>query len=131
MTNYEYYKKDIEKLARFGIEVALKKDADKIVPCTDIACDECLFHLGTCADKKLQWADEEYAEPEVDWSKVPVDTKIWVRDSKCEEWVPRYFAKYENGVFGAWNSGATSFSAEDSVTNWKYAKLAEEVENDG
>ena len=91
MTKYEYYRKDIEKYARFGIEVALKKDTNKVVPCTNICCDDCLFHIGICEDKKLQWADEEYQEPEIDWSKVPVDTKICVKDLYENDWFLRHF----------------------------------------
>lgn len=128
MTNYEHFRNDIEKLARFGIEVALKKDTSRIVPCSSICCDDCLFHLGTCADKKIQWADEEYEESEVDWFNVAVDTKIWVKADQDGELYPRYFAKYEDGKVYAWNNGVTLFSAKstDYCTCWKYAKLAEE-----
>ena len=35
----------------------------------------------------------------VDWSKVPVDTKILVSDyDDTSVWIRRYFAKYENGI---------------------------------
>lgn len=63
----------------------------------------------------------------VDWSKVPVDTKILV---SCggEEWSKRHFAKYEDGTVYAWKNGTTSFSVEskDYETEWDYAKLYEE-----
>lgn len=133
MTNYEHYRKDIEKLARFGIEVALKKDINRIVSCDSISCDDCLFYFSNCADRRLQWADEEYIDPEVDWTQIPVDTKIWVRESEELKWHPRYFAKYKNDKVYAWDDGATSFSVGggQSCTSWKYAKLAEKVENDG
>ena len=70
---------------------------------------------------------KEPEEPEVDWSKVPVDTKIYVRESFKGAWLKKYFAKYENGKIYAWNFGYTSWSVrdEDYVTSWKYAKLAE------
>lgn len=66
--------------------------------------------------------------PIEDWSKVQVDTKVWVRDGDEEQWKPRYFAKYENGKVYAWHDGATSFSAQNSKACicWKYVKLAEE-----
>ena len=51
-----------------------------------------------------------------------VDDPVWVRDSKEEEWIPRYFAKYENDTFYAWVNGATSFSVnhQNDVAPWKF-----------
>lgn len=88
--------------------------------CTNTSCDQC---------KMLQtiWLLEEYKEPEVDWSKVEVDTPILVRDTEDEQWERRYFAKYEDGYVYAWDVGRTSWSGE-SVTEWEYAKLAESEE---
>lgn len=62
----------------------------------------------------------------VDWSKVPVDTPIWVRDLDGGNWKKRYFALFEDGIVYAWESGATSWSVENKgrVVPWKYAKLA-------
>ena len=74
-------------------------------------------------------------EEVVDWSKVPVDTKILVSNcingaGEVIEWRKRYFAKYENGIVYAWNDGKTSFTAEldGSCMNWEYAKLYKEGE---
>lgn len=70
---------------------------------------------------------EEYKEPKVDWSKVPVDAKIL--DFYIENnWVQRHFAKYENGIVYVWNFGRTSWSAEDKYDYYpvKNAKLVEE-----
>ena len=74
---------------------------------------------------------EEYKEPKVDWSKVEVDTAILVTHYEDEEWHKRYFAKYENGVVYAWNSGCTSWTTHRMtacMTPWRYAKLAEDEE---
>jgi hypothetical protein len=71
---------------------------------------------------------EEYI-PKVDWSKIKVDTKVYVRDNAYCDWIPRYFAKYKNGIFYAWKQGATSWSAESEQFAWKYYKLAEESED--
>ena len=60
-----------------------------------------------------------------DWSKVPVDTPILVRDSENDEWLHRHFAKFEDDYVYAWEDGRTSWSSSDEV-DWKYAKLAEE-----
>lgn len=63
----------------------------------------------------------------VDWSKVPVDTKILV-SCDGEEWSRRHFAKYEDGTVYAWKNGKTSFSveSEDYKTECDYAKLYED-----
>ena len=71
-------------------------------------------------------------EEVVDWSKVPVDTKIlvsgFINDAgEVIEWKKRHFAKYENGIVYAWNDGKTSFTAEHNM-NWEFAKLYEEGE---
>ena len=67
------------------------------------------------------------SEAETDWSKVAVDTPIYVREDETDEWSPRYFTKYENGMVFAWDDGMTSFSAEhdERYTGWACAKLAE------
>ena len=63
----------------------------------------------------------------VDWSKVPVDTPILVRDLKAQDWGKRYFAFFKDGKVYAWTGGATSWSADndEDVMSWDYAKLAE------
>lgn len=63
----------------------------------------------------------------VDWSKVEVDTPIFVRMSNEEVWKCRYFAMYEDGEVYAWQLGRTSWSnvIKNSPIAWKYAKLAE------
>ena len=64
----------------------------------------------------------------VDWAKVPVDTKILVSDDG-EDWIRRYFAKYENGRVYAFMEGTTSFTVyNEGVCDWDYAKLYEEQE---
>lgn len=71
---------------------------------------------------KLIWERKE-----IDWSKIPIDTKIWVKDFENNNWIPRYFAKYENGKVFAYDYGRTSWSCGDeSPLGWDYAKLPEE-----
>ena len=71
----------------------------------------------------------EYKEESVDWSKVVVDTPILVRHSELNDWIPRYFAKYENGVVYAWDGGTTSLTAENEMVKWQHAKLLKEERN--
>lgn len=62
----------------------------------------------------------------VDWSKVEVDTPIFVRNRIGDMWKCRYFAKYEDGKVYTWCCGRTSWSnliAYEPV-NWNYAELA-------
>lgn len=131
MTNYEYYKEQIERFARMGQKVAVKKDTNEIVSCVDIVsgcCDDCLFgDYGNCAQKAIAWADAEYIEPNVNWYKVAVDTPIMVSSNNID-WYCRHFAKYENGLFYVWDDGRTSYTT-DTKSMWKYAKLAE-VDNE-
>ena len=74
-------------------------------------------------DEILQMEFEEI----VDWSKVPVDTKILVSDNG-DTWYKRHFAKYENGSVHVFPDGRSSFTTEESdiIYPWKYAKLYEE-----
>jgi hypothetical protein len=67
-------------------------------------------------------------EEVVDWSKVPVDTPIWVRDNEELDWFPRHFARYEDGKVFAWDEGKTSFTVTSKYESfpWKYAKLYQE-----
>lgn len=62
----------------------------------------------------------------VDWSKVVVDTPIFVRNKIEDVWKCRYFAKYEDGKVYAWYGGRTSWSniISDEPVNWIYAELA-------
>ena len=123
MKNYEKYADEIRgyKGTRFCKDF-VKPNILKSDDCINVGCARC---------KMLQmlWLMEEHEEPkepEVDWSKVEVDTPILVRDRE-DAWVRRYFAEYIDGVVYAWNGGCTSWS-EKYTTGWKYAKLAETEE---
>ena len=69
---------------------------------------------------------EEFEEV-IDWSKIPVDTKVLVSKDN-EIWHRRYFAKFENGKVYFFSCGASSFSADDinNVLSWEYVKLYQE-----
>ena len=128
MTNKEKYAKEILDIACKGDKIAVRNG--KITSCDDILCKDCDFGYSDCNGKILKWANSEYVEPHVDWSKVAVDTPIFVRDSEANEWRKRYFAKYEDNTVYAWNGGTTSWSTYRSsdIANWKMAKLAESEE---
>ena len=118
MKNYEKYadelrKYEVEELCNKFIKPnILKKDN-----CSGINCTACSMRM-------MLWLLEDCEESEVDWNKVEVNTPILVRDCDDDRWIKRYFAKYENEIIYAWNSGATSWSTSH-ITGWKCAKLAE------
>ena len=131
MTNREKYAEQILDIACSGDRIAVDKETGKIVPCASLRCKKCLFDGApqNCMHAARQWC---YSEP-TDWSKVPVDTPILVKDDESDGWLRRYFAKYENNCVYAWDSGADSWSAENrdqNTVDWKYAKLAEESETE-
>ena len=121
MKNYEKYADELKEYKGqnfckdFVQPNILKSDS-----CDGLAC-------GACYMLQTIWLLEDYKEPEVDWSKVEVDTPILVRDYEGQKWARRYFAKYENETVYAWDGGRTSWSG-DGVTEWEYAKLAESEE---
>ena len=97
--------------------------------CACISCSWCSIMLNL-------WLDEEYIEPpkpEVDWSKVPVDTLVRVRDREEQEWILRYFKGINEDSlrhrYEAWKSGATSKTANGEYLCWYYCELVEDEDN--
>lgn len=81
----------------------------------------------TCFTEENQRIDIAEYLGIVDWSKVPVDTPILVKQYEQDEWEKRHFAYFKDERVYAWLCGATSWSAdyEGDTTNWNLAKLAE------
>lgn len=126
MKNYEKYADEIKRYSdsqvlcdEIKIPFILKPIGKSCA--RDIDCD-------TCQTLTTLWLLEDYKESEVDWSKVEVDTPIFVRDSEDENWHKRHFAKYKDGVIYTWDNGQTSWTKTYIMTAWKYAKLAESEE---
>lgn len=129
MTNKEKYAEQILDIACSGYCIALDKKTMKPISCNDnIPCEDCYFGVdvsSNCRNACKEWCESEYVEPQIDWSKVPVDTPILVRDGKDDEWMHRHFAKFEDDYVYAWDDGQTSWSSLDTV-EWAYAKLPED-----
>ena len=121
MKNYEKYK---DKVNNCDGEYFCHDFVKPII----LKVDECDGRCPRCRLIQAIWLMEEYEEPEVDWSKVAVDTPILVRNYESQEWEARHFAKYEDGVIYSWDGGSTSWTSKGNVTEWKYAKLAESEE---
>lgn len=120
MKNYEKYADEIREYNGSNF------CSDFVVPYV-LKSDDCFNNCSRCGMQQMIWLLEDYEEPEVDWSKVEVDTPILVKEYEESKWTKRYFAKYEDGVVYAWNNGVTSWTANDGecVTAWSFAKLAE------
>lgn len=123
MTNREKYKDEIinyiddrGKFCKEFIEPNIIKPLG--LECDGISCVRCQL-LQTI------WLDEE--EPEVDWSKVEVDTPLLVGLFDMEK--VRYFAYYKDDVVYCWDDGKTSLNCK-FVAPWEKARLltAEEID---
>lgn len=131
MTNLEFYKEQLDEIASSGANGFAIKNG-KPCSCKTTNCDECDRQgnkKSACTSETsfYQWLTSEYKEPEVDWSKVEVDTPIFVGHSDSDLKIRRYFAYYKSGMVFAYSMGATSWSTSD-VTPWECAKLAKEDE---
>ena len=117
MKNYEKYAEEIRNCEgdKFCIDFIIPNILKK---------SDCSGACIQCRLLQTMWLFEEYEEPEVDWSKVEVDTPILVTDYENEHWYKRHFAKYENDMVFAWTDKGTSWTT-DTSTSWTYAKLAE------
>lgn len=128
MLNKEKYAKEILNIACEGHSIAMIDG--KLRQCSGASCNKCDFNSNiNCRKNVNEWANSEYikpVEPPVDWSKVPVDTPIYVRCRSSDEWEKKHFAKFENNYVYAWSDGKTSWSTTNGSTMvWEHAKLAE------
>lgn len=131
MANWEFYENKItEIMKKEGVPCAVPKKAGEPFACGTLKanCKECIFSEKICKPYKMartDWFAEKHQE--VDWTKVKVDTPIYVSNTRDRNWRPRYFAKFENGKVYAFLHGTTSWSVEDIdySYSWRYAKLAE------
>ena len=127
MKNKEKYAEEIMEIALSGYSVAVINGKPARCGATNTDCKLCIGNKpGYCnREKVIEWAESEYVEPSVDWSNVPVDTKILVSEDS-ELWYRRYFSEFKNGKVYAFFNGSTSWNSADGDTAWKYAKLADE-----
>ena len=128
MLNKEKYAKEIIDISCDGYGVA--KQNGHLQPCRYTACSKCDFNTTLCCSEEIRkWANSEYKEPEIDWSKVPVDTPIYVWDNDNGATYKRYFAGYDkiNNMIIAFDNGGTSWSSV-TTTKWDNAKIKEGVD---
>ena len=134
MKNREKFRDEIIKSAKsssecdactFKIRHVLPRFGGDGKNCSGYSCKWCYILCDL-------WLDEEYEEPskpEVDWSKVPVDTLVRVRDYENVEWYLRYFKGIDKSnpeeKYEAWVNGTTSKTSNDKYVHWKCCELVE------
>ena len=140
MKNREKYREEIIKAIKSRETCEFMNDT--VIPefIGNKTDSKCICEMGDCRACLIRftlWLDEEHIEPqkpEVDWSKVPADTLVQVRNDENDKWAFRYFKWFVRGhrtPFVTWANGATSKTAEDWTEYWKYCELAEEDEDNG
>lgn len=134
MNTYEKYKKEVDIIFDKNSLVAVDRNTNKLSTCHDLTCEDCLFfrkyNNGThCTLSCVKWLVSEYKEPEVDWSKVPIDTPVLAAMDKAK-WYNFYFAGTDDsGNTYVYSSGRTSWSSKTAydggTVKVPYIRLAE------
>lgn len=128
MNNYEKHQESIDPMLQRGEHVALNKDTKEIVSCRKLECENCMFSRRynwpyDCTLNRTKWLVEECNNTEVDWSRIPSDTPIFVSNDG-KNWKRRYFVrKTAENMFCVYSNGATSWSSNGRVSLYKYGKL--------
>lgn len=110
----EHKDKYHEDFTRIGNEALhIKLDIMKIYDC----------------DNNLVWERDE-----IDWSKLPVDTKLLVKHPKDKKWRRRYYAGVYDPAMGliyCYRDGKTSWVDKMAIYGWRkdYVKLWDEEED--
>ena len=86
MTNYEYWKDELLKMWKSGNNFGVVDDTPQ--PCTAIPCGPCgkcafwgMTNISSCALCRKEWLNDTHVKYQTDWSKVPIDTPIKVRNN--------------------------------------------------
>lgn len=114
MKNKEYY---IDEL----IDELMNGEACNFIQRYDLGC---MADCVTCEEHFMNWLEREHEpiESKIDWSKVPLNTPILVRDNENDEWIHRTFACYNP-------ESALPFICIGNISccavYWRYGKLPE------
>lgn len=115
-TNLDHFRDELIEIWSGGSQFAVDKRTSMPVGCFDIACCNCLFKDSNCQPLRNIWLKDEYEETiiEIDWSRVPVDTKIILNDDKEYLNERRYFASYDSyrNMIEFFLVGTTSWSSD-------------------
>jgi len=124
MTNYEHFKDWFEENKFEVMCNSFCVSGDGVPRFCNARCNTCGFAFSSnCTESRMEWLVAEYKE--IDWSKVPIDTKVEVLYGS--KFSPRYFAGVDyNGYPMVFKFGATSFSAtEDEYGDGKYTTITD------
>ncbi len=88
----------------------------------------CEMDCVACGTVLQIWLDEE---SKVDWSKVPVDKLVRVRNDENGEWLLRYFCEWNGDTntghkYSTFPEGRTSKTATYYIENWRFCDLVED-----
>jgi len=131
MSKSDYYKETIDWskvkkfdpieiiIARFGEDTPEKKlvyfigkDDDVIMYAATTLYDIERININRCCP-----LDKSCIVREIDWSKVPVDTKVIVNNG--DKILKRYFSNYKNGLIYCFDKGQTSWSSGYVLASWE------------
>ena len=124
-TNFEHYKDELLKC------YLIHNSKCKFIKKHNIITDCVMTSCKLCAENFQKWLDEEYKEPiiEIDWTKVPADTPVYVWDDPDGRKMIKHFASYDpnnkKGHFLCYIQGKTSWTTAET-THWVYCELARE-----
>ena len=127
MLNKEKYAKEMLDIICSGHNIG--KQNGHLRSCANVKCSDCEFNKYNtyCNEEFAKWVNSEYKEREIDWSKVPVDTPIYVWNSDSNTY-KRHFAGYANDKIIAFTDGATSWSNDGYKAEWNHAQIKEGVD---
>ncbi len=112
--------------------------------CERVSCSECMFHsdnfeddnarcIGTiyaeeCIELVRKWSEEHPRE--IDWTKVPIDTKVEVRDYESYDWETRYYCSFlpaSDSKYACFAYHQRQENAEQ-IIEWRYCRLHPDTE---
>lgn len=143
MKNREKYREEILRfISRKDVALFCEFVRTDVLPrltdCTNGRCAE--FSCSFCQAIFAFWLEEEYEppKPEVDWSNVPVDTLVRVRNSEDDKWLLRYFHLYcedevalkYNRKYKTFHLGATRKTCMYPDESWRYCELVEDEDEE-
>ena len=108
MTNYEKYKDLVISCLMQDSICDLAHEVYEDKTCDRRACKE-------CREFTAEWLKREYSG--IDWSKVPVDTPVIIKDEKGTMF--RHFAKYYHAHVFVYANGQTSWTNDGETEAWE------------
>lgn len=120
MTNYEKYKDIVLSCIAQDSVCDLAYVAYVGKSCHRRTCTECCKFV-------VEWLNREYNE--IDWSKVPVDTPVMIKDEKGLMF--RHFSGYLHGYVFVYANGQTSWTNDGKTEAWEpeFVKLGRDEDN--